>query len=133
MLTQDEKARIRHHLGYPNVGAVPTFALGVPAAIETAFIIETAMNQVLAEALPLVRLYLCRCEETECQRFTSQGNMQAQQVGDITPGGEVEQKQLNKNYAHGQQSLAGLLGVMTNPFDKRTSLAPGGLNVAVRG
>lgn len=132
-LTDEEKARIRHHLGYMNVSEAATFALGTPAAIETAFIIETAMNKVLDSALPLLRTYLCRCDETECQRFGSQKNARAQQVGDITPGGAAEQELLTKNYEYWRESLAGLLGVPPNPFDKRRAVSPSGLNVPVRG
>ena len=56
-----EKVRIRHHTGYSNVSAAQSFSLGVPAAVETAFLIEGAMNRVLpaAELLDFVSLFLC--------------------------------------------------------------------------
>lgn len=131
--TEEEKAKARGHLGYPNVSEVATFTLGTPAAIETAYLIETAFTKILDAAMPLFRLYLCRCDETECQRFGSQKNLQAQQIGDITPGGAAEQSQLIANYEYWRESLAGLLGVPVNPFDKRRAVAPGGINVGVRG
>jgi hypothetical protein len=132
-ISADEKSRARHHLGYLNVAEAATFTLGTPAAVETSFIVESALDKILDSALPLFRMYLCRCDETECQRFSSQPNLQAQQVGDITPGGAAEQKQLIANYDYWRQSLAGILGVPCNPFDKRLDVAPGGVNVRVRG
>ena len=46
VLTDAQKVEIRHHTGHPGVTNIATSALGVPASIETMFIIELAMNQI---------------------------------------------------------------------------------------
>jgi hypothetical protein len=53
-LTEHDKVRIRHHLGYNNVSRTFAFSLGIPSSMETQFIIEDAMNRVLEEAIPHV-------------------------------------------------------------------------------
>ena len=41
-ITEDERARGRHHLGYMQVQEASTFVLGVPSGVQTAFMIEGA-------------------------------------------------------------------------------------------
>jgi hypothetical protein len=135
LLTDEEKVKVRHHLGFLNVQEAYTFVLGTPAGVETQFIVEGAMNRLLPAALPLVRNLLCKCDETECQRFESQPNLAAAKVGNIELRGKDEQDALVRNYDYWRQALANAFGVYTNPFDKRVDQQNAGspINVRVEG
>ena len=68
-LTDQEKVRIRDHLAYANTSELSTFVLGLPAGIETQFLIEKAMSDfVLEEAVPLIREILCQLDENAATR-----------------------------------------------------------------
>src|ERR1700756_1796701 len=67
--TDEEKSRIRHHFGYLSVTAVATFQLGVPAALQTTFMIEGAWDKILPSAEDLARKWLCRLDQIEDQVF----------------------------------------------------------------
>lgn len=117
-LTDEEKVKIRHHLGYLNVSAVQTFVLGSPAAVETQFIIEGAMTKVLDAALPEVRRHLVILDQIEAQMVEDHELLAVSQVGEIAVRPD-EQQALDLRYQRWRQSLANLLGVYPNPFDKR--------------
>lgn len=117
-LTEEEKVKVRHHLGYLNVAASSTFTLGAPAAVETTFIIEGAMNKVLDVALLEVRRQLQILDRIESQMVDDLELLAVQQVDEIAIQPE-EMKKLRREYKHWQQSLANLFGVYPNPFDKR--------------
>ena len=128
--TEQEKVKLRAHMGYLNVSQVQTFALGVPAAVETQFLIEGAMNRVLTEA------------ELKCRELISiLDSIEGQMVGDlellsvIKIGGiEVnpqEQGMLKRAYKHWQAALGNLLGIVPNPYDQRFLSGGSGINVRV--
>jgi hypothetical protein len=132
MLTEDEKVRIRHHLGYLNVQEAQTFVLGIPAAVQTQFMIEGAFAKVLPQAENLLRTLLCRCDEIEKQVFGGSD------LADVTKTGNIEVNpkrlaDLARYYRIAQQGMTNLLGVTANPFDMREWVMSGvGINVPVR-
>lgn len=126
--TQEEKVRIRHHLGYLNVDAVQTFVLGSPAGVETQFLIEGAMNRVLPEALNLARNILAKCDFVEAQILDNQELLAVTAVGEITVR-QDEFQALQGRYHYWRNGLANVLGCYPNPFDKRFEGT--GLNVSV--
>lgn len=130
-LTDDEKVRIRHHLGYLNVDEASTYVIGLPAGVETQFAIEGAFSRLLPAAIPQVRKLLRYCECTEEQRFTSQPNAVVKKVDGIEMGFAEEQEMLAKNYDYWRSALANMFGVMANPFDRRYGGAS--LNIPVMG
>ena len=127
-LTNAQKVKVRHHMGYVNVGQVATFALGTPAALETQFMIETAMNKVLPEALPELERLVGILDAVEEQKVADLELAAVNEVGEISVN-QGEQRQLDKQYAHWQAALANLLGVPPNPFDGRQGAR--GLNARV--
>lgn len=128
-LTNEEKAQIRHHLGYLNVQAASTFQLGVPAALQTTFMIEGAWAKILPEAENMVKVFLCRLNDVEKQVFGNLDLAEIESTGTI----KVDPKRLAKlaqTYLIAQESMANLLGVPPNPFDMRSWLqGAGGMNV----
>lgn len=129
--SEEEKVQIRHHLGYLNVAQVQTFSLGTPAAVETQFLIEGAMNKVLPAAESKARQMIANCDAVETQMIENQELLVAEQVDEIKVR-QDEFEALLKRYHFWRNALANILGVYPNPFDKRfASTGGGGINVRV--
>lgn len=131
VITDYEKVRARHHLGFLNVEAAQTFELGIPAAVQTQFMIEGAMLRILnvPGAVDLFRTLLCRCDAVEEAVFCGLDLNDVTKLDTI----EVDDRRLAKHartYKIAQEGLANLLGIVPNPFDGRSWLQ-GGINVAV--
>jgi len=116
--TDDEKVRIRHHLGYLNVAGSQTFVLGTPAAVQTQFQIEGAMDKVLPAALPKARQLLQYLETIEAQMIGDLELLAIDAVDEITIR-KTEQPELKREYQYHREGLANLLGIYPNPYDKR--------------
>ncbi len=122
-LTPEERARIRYHLGYPNVQPYATFALGTPSSSESLFAIEGAFDKVIPQALPKIRELMAKCDETEEQRFEFQPDLEVSKVCDIELRPDA-QRQLSNQYDYWRNGLANQLGVYCNPYDKRDNVGP---------
>lgn len=116
-LTDAEKVKIRDHLGYMNQQEVETFHLGTPAATETSFVIEPAMDKVPESSLPRLRQILAVLDSIESQMIDDHENLAVTKIGSIELR-EDEQEELDKRYERWQGKLANLLGVYVNPFSK---------------
>ena len=116
--TDDEKVRIRHHLGYLNAAGSQTFVLGTPAAVQTQFQIEGAMDKVLPAALPKARQLLQYLETIEAQMIGDLELLAIDAVDEITIR-KTEQPELKREYQYHREGLANLLGIYPNPYDKR--------------
>jgi hypothetical protein len=127
-LLEEEKVRIRSHLGFLNVADAATFVLGVPSSVQTQFIIEGAMNRVLESALPLLREFLAHLDRLRGQRMEAGELLDVKRLGDIEIDPDLQKKR-DREYDGWADELANLLGVMRNPFDKR--LSGRGLSVPV--
>lgn len=135
VLSDELKAKIRHHMGYTNVQAVQTFVLGTPAGIETSFIIEGAMNRLLPEALPQVTRHIEILDNLEAQILEDQELLAVTKVDEI----DIRQDefiQLAKQYHYWRSGLGNIFGVPPNPFDQRFmswgGASLGGMNMSVR-
>lgn len=117
-LTDAEKVRIRHHMGFLNVSADQTFVLGVPAAVQTGFMIEGALTKILDEAEELARWHIKILDELECQLISNAANVEFSAADGVTINAQAYEK-LRQRYLHFQGSLGNLLGVMPNPYDMR--------------
>lgn len=127
--TAEEKVKLRHHMGYLNVSQVSTFQLGVPAAVETQFLIETAMNKVLPEAEGIVRQQMARLDCIEQQMVCDLELLAVKQIESIQINPD-EMARLRREYRHHQRTLGNMLGVVPNPFDQRF---PNAINMSVQG
>lgn len=134
MLTVDEIVKCRHHMGYPNVSAVSTYALGVPAAMQTTFMIEGAVVRVLPESEEILRRLLSQLDAVECKVDELLDIVFTSKAEDVEFDDKAIEK-LAKVYKIRQQSLANLLAVVPNPFDQREwlQMGGGGVNVPVTG
>lgn len=135
MLTEEEIVKARYHMGYPNVAAVQTYALGIPAAMQTTFMIEGALVKVLTAAEGQFRILLDRLDRAECKVEEILDAVVLSKAEDV----EYNQDALKKAatvYKLWQSSMANMLGIVANPFDQREWLGlaeGGGVNVPVVG
>ena len=127
-LTPEEKVWVRYHLGFVGVTSIATFSLGTPAAIETQFIIESAMNLVLPESEGIVRDLLNKLGGILGQMVDDHELLAIERLGEITIRKD-EHDALRKEYLFWQKSLANIFGVRPNFYDQRFQGA--GINVTV--
>lgn len=136
MLTEQEKVMIRHHLGYLNVSEVATFGLGIPASVETAYLVEAAMNKIIPAAIPLIRHHIALLSKTEEQMVCGQDEVGVDSLGSIKLNNQGEnrgQRELRRVYNYWARSLSNLLGCPRNPFDSRAAeFGLRGINVRVQ-
>lgn len=117
ILTSDERARIRYHLGFPELGLQPVLALGFPSGGHPAFLVERSMDHVLPEAIPKLREVLQECECVEAQlRETRSQRLKVSQVGSTRIRAREELEDLRDLYAYWTDRLADMLAVVKNPF-----------------
>ena len=128
-LTEQEKSRIRSHLGYPEVSAVSTFALGVPMAIEPSFMLEGAMDRLRPEAEDITREKLATLDGIEGQMRGDLELLAVSRVEEIEINPKEHEKLLQQ-YLYWRNSLANDLRVLPNPYDFRF-LGGTGVNVSV--
>lgn|SRR5208282_699297 len=137
-ISEQDKVRARHHLGYLNVGSASTFVLGIPAGVQTQFTIEGAFSKVLPQAEPLFRKHLERLDKIEEQIEEDTENVAVDSVDEIKLRPD-ELRQLILRYQYWQGALCNLMGITPNPFDQRLWLGSGynggggGVNVSVIG
>lgn len=130
-LTPQEKVRIRDVLGFLNVANAETFALGMPAGVETQFLIEGAMNRVPEDALFLVREHLERLVALDGQSDEDNELMAVNAIGDISIN-QQEQEQIDKRRRYWRGRLCNAMGVQPNPFDQTNGTTGTIGNVRVR-
>lgn len=136
MLTELEKIKARAHCGYLNVQQAATFVMGVPAGVQTQFVIEGGLQKILAAAEPLFRTYIARLDALEEQIVENTENVAVDKVDEIELRAD-EFKQIIIRYKHWQGALCNLLGVPPNPYDMRPWMGGGagggGINAPVTG
>lgn len=130
--TDEEKVRIRWHTGYLNVSSVQTFALGLPAGVQTQYLIEGAMDKLMPEALPLFREILGVLDGIIKQMVGDLELLAVDSVGSIKIRAD-EQPRLRDEYIFHRAGLCNMLGIIPNPFDVRFGGGSGGpsLNIPV--
>lgn len=117
-ITEEERVRIRAHLGYMNVKTAATFFLGTPAAVETSYLIEPAIDNVLLSAVPRLRKYLLALDSILDEMLDNVPTLIAGKVGSIDIDDEA-MKKMQAQYVRWQGELANMLGITVNPWDKR--------------
>lgn len=124
-LTDEEKVKTRHHLGYLNAAEAQTFVLGFPVAVQTQFMVEGAMQRVLAAAEDQYRVILARLDAIEAQIVENTENLAVESIDEIKINPKEFEHLLNR-YMYWRTSLANLLGIQPNPYDQRFGSWGGG-------
>jgi hypothetical protein len=111
-------------MGYLGVGSASTFVLGIPAGVQTQFMIEGAFSRILPSQEGNFRTLLDRMDALEQQIVDDSENVAVDAVDEIKLR-EDEFEQIIKRYRHWQGALGNMLGVIPNPFDQRPYLGAG--------
>lgn len=123
-LSEAEKVKIRDHLSYLNTSELSTFVLGLPAGVETQFLIERAMDPFIKEsALPLIRQILCELDDVDAQRSAVRKSITTAAIGGIQlrdPKQALDA--LDQEFVRLVGRLANAFGVPTMPFDHRKTM-----------
>ena len=114
----EEKARIRAHLGYLNVQPAASVSYGIPKPIQTMFLLEVAMENILPTGEDRVRFILQTMDRIECLLVEAQERLAAIQLGDLQLR-ENEPDMLEKEYFRWGGRLADQLGVPFYAYSNR--------------
>ncbi len=119
MLTQEERALTRYHLGYPQVGNNTVLALGYPTGGQMQFLLEAMMDQILPEGEPIFRKTLQQCICVEAQMIEARSRLKAEAVGTITLRGGAELENLEDQYEYWTDALADIFDGNKNPYSSK--------------
>jgi hypothetical protein len=117
-LTEEEKARVRHHTGYILLDPVPSITLGVRALGQPQFLVELALNRVPESAVGLIRRYIAELDSIEDQLSDARRRFKAEKLGEITLRAD-ETDMLEREYARWAKRLADDLGIPLNQYSER--------------
>ena len=143
-LTEEEKERIRYHLGYMETSfgstmAAASIAFGIPRPAQTVFLLEQAIQILLTNpyAVDRVRSVLQVMDSLEDQLKNAACLLMAESVGEIklrgAKSGETFPDLIEREYQRWGQRLADILGVPLYPYSTRYRKAGGARCVPVRG
>jgi len=119
-LTNEEKARVRYHLGYLGVSPSSSISLGIPRLQDTSFLIEMSMDHVLPDHLSKIRQIISYMDEIEKKEFDALNRLKASSLGSlILRPDEIEA--LGKAYVSWGKRLGDILGVEPYRFSNRYS------------
>lgn len=134
-LDQSERERVRYHLGYLNVAIGPSIQFGLPRPVQTLFIVEMAMDNIMEIAIPRVRRMLSILDCIECKLVDAQSRLAASSLGEL----KIERAQmqepdlLEKEYYRWGGRLADDLGVPFYAYSNRYKYGgPPAGNIPVR-
>ena len=134
VLSEEEKARIRRHLGYFTLNAAPSIQLGFPRASQPLFLVDQAFDQIPDYAVSLIRGDLAILDNIEVQLVEAQKRFKADKLGDLTIN-RSETDQLRGEYVYWAQRLADDLGCPLNIYAERFRAGGGNrmpINIRVR-
>lgn len=127
VFTDEEKARIRHHTGYPEVQVAASIQFGIPRPAQMAFMLEPAMENLMPVAAPRVRSILTILDNLEQQMVDAQPYLVADQLEELHLAGSGDSKgrlitdRLEAEYRRWAGRLVDIFGVPLYPFSERFS------------
>lgn len=110
----NDKARIRYHLEYPNVARVTTSIGGVVRNSDAEFVLEAMMENIIELAQPLILRTLDILDGIELQMVEALARLQAAKADVVTLNPE-EHSALQGQYSYWQGRLSKQLSVPVNP------------------
>lgn len=122
-LTQEERQRVRYHLGYGAVQPAAMLTFGMVKPYPTAFLVEQAMDQILPVAEDKCRQLLTVLDGVECRLVDAQTRLAASSIDQLKMRAD-EPERLEDEYRRWGYRLADLLMVPVYPYSTR--YFPGG-------
>lgn len=120
VLSDEEKARIRYHMGYLQTDPVTSIQLGVPAASQPMFLVEGQMNRIPTTAIGYIRRCLAVMDNIDNRLIDALDRLQARKVEGIELR-EDETDALEREYYRWAQRLSDNIGAPLNPYSERFS------------
>ena len=138
VLSEEERERIRYHLGYMATSGAASVQFGIPRPMQTIFLLEQAFGLLQNPyALNRVRRVLDRLDRIE-EALESPGVelLYAKKLGELelrdSQAGVTSTDLIEREYVRWAKRLADILGVPLYPYsDRFKNRGPAG-NVAVR-
>lgn len=129
-LTEEEKERVRYHLGYMATSfgsqqAAASIAFGIPRPVQTMFLVEEAIQNLLTNAFAIdrVRRVLFTLDDIEEKLRSATCILVAEQVGELklrgAKRGETHPDLLEREYVRWAKRLADILGVPLYHYSSR--------------
>ncbi len=119
-------------MGYLGVQPAASLSFGIPRPLQTVFLIEQAMNNLIADAETKVRSILCILDNVETKLVEAQDYLVAQKLEDITLR-DGHPDLLEREYQRWAKRLADILGCPLYPYSSRFSSGSNAVtNVRVR-
>lgn len=130
-----DRGRIKYHLGYLAVQPAASIQFGIPRPIETMFLIEDAMSQLIDDGWNIenVLRILGILDKIECLLVAALPALAATKLANLEPR-EDHPQALELEYNRWAQRLADIFGVPMYPYSQRSQEAAGimGGNLRVR-
>ncbi len=126
LLTDQQKTRMLHFLGYPSWERLAqSMQLGFPAASQPLFLVYQAFLMISADGIQNALRDLCECEGCEAQISSARERMKATSIGSITLNAK-ETAALRGELQFWTKRLADDLGVNVNPYSQMAWQGMGG-------
>ena len=117
-LTDDEKARVRYHLGYPLLTTAASVQFGQPALTQTSFMVDNALSRLTEPGLNYVRSMSKTMDDIEVKLIEAQDRLAAERLEDLyLRKDEVEA--LENEYRRWGRRLADTIGAPIYPYSAR--------------
>jgi len=123
-LTDEEKGRVRYHMGYPALTSNASLAMGVPVFTQTNFVLETNMVKILESAVETVRRILRVMDDIELKLIDAQDRLAAIQLEELHLR-EDETDKLEGEYRRWGYRLADTLAAPIYPYARRYQMTGG--------
>lgn len=117
-LSESDKERTRYHLGYLEVQGAASIQFGIPRPLQTVFLLEDAMNNIIANAISRVQRILTVLDGIENKLIESQDRLAAKRLDSLELR-ENEPDQLEREYVRWGNRLADILGVPIYAYSTR--------------
>lgn len=130
-LTDEQKDKVRYHLGYTGLSLVGTLSFGGVVVQQMAFLLEKNLTNLRESMVPIVQQLICNLDELDCLL------MQAARDGRIVRTGGGVQINLDQaaavkaQYVDWAGRLADQFSVTFDPLSRRFAAASSGVNVPV--
>ena len=117
-LTNEEKARIRYHLGYPLLTTAASVQFGQPALTQTSFMVDNALSRIVEPGLNYVRSMSKTMDDIEVKLIEAQDRLAAERLEDLYLRKD-EVNALEDEYRRWGHRLAETIGAPIYPYSKR--------------
>lgn len=117
-LSLSDRERVRYHLGFLDVGTAASIQFGIPRPLQTLFLVEEAMNNLLELAIPRVQKILSIMDGVEDRLVDAQDRLAAKQLDELQLRDD-EGELLEREYVRWGSRLADIFGVPIYAYSKR--------------